>query len=76
MGRLSTTALLDAEEIPSQVPEISAVFPLAVALSRLPAVELRHGTMANARTADGARLLEGARARILAAPPVLIAGGA
>ena len=40
-----------------------SLFPLAVALSRLPTVELAHGTRSETRLEDGAALLEQIRTR-------------
>jgi hypothetical protein len=40
------------------------LFPLAVALSRLPTVELAHGTRSSTRLEDGAALLEQIRTRV------------
>ena len=42
-------------------------FPLAVTLSRLPTVELAHGTRAGPRLEDGAVLLEQIRTRFTVA---------
>jgi len=44
-------------------------FPLAMALGRLPTVELSHGTRADTRLADGVALLEQIRTRLAAARP-------
>jgi hypothetical protein len=53
-----------------------SVFPLAVELARLPALVIAHGTRASTRVAEGARLLDEARARVVAAasPPATTGG--
>jgi hypothetical protein len=57
---LILTSCLVAESAPAR----RAVFPLAIALSRLPAVGLEHGTSPETRLDGGAALLEQLRAQI------------